>query len=403
VLGVRSPAPPRQPLPSMRRLALALAGCVVAGWIAPAAGATTGTIRGRVVSGATRRPEPGVRVTLTAGSDGSQPVERSAITDRAGRFEFGLLPTGDDLAYALDARFDGGLFAGGAVSLPSGGEQAPVIETTLRVWRTTTEPGSIVVDKDLVFVVPSDEGAGAIESVAIDNTSERAYIGRGAGAGRGRAPTLGLALVAGGSVRGLQILEATLDVPEITPDADLGGFTTTMAIPPGPARLVFTYPVSGAAGQFDLSRRALYPVLDYRVFVADPLTVRSDGLRPSGEVRLKGKTYRRYDAPGGLDAGDTVQALALAEAGLDPGLVAGAGAVAAIVLGAVAVALRRRGRGGVAPQVRQQPRARAELVEAIAELDLRRRSGEVDQGEWMRRRAELKARLERMREPEPTP
>jgi hypothetical protein len=57
-----------------------------------------------------------------------------------------------------------------------------------------------------------------------------------------------------------------------------------------------------------------------------------------------------------------------------------------LLLGAGAVALLRR---------RRSP-SRAELVDAIAELDLQRETGDLQYKEWAARRAELKRRLSRL-------
>jgi Carboxypeptidase regulatory-like domain len=386
----------------MRRLSWAVALLVAAASWAPAGAraAAAGTIRGRVLNGSARRPQPGVEVTLSAGRSGRRPVARRTTTDRRGRFEFSGLATGGDLAYALDARFDGGLFAGGAVQLPSSGSSAPVIDTTLRVWPTTTDPSAIVVARDLLFVVPHDSRAGAIESVTVANTSPRAYIGRGGrlSSRREPAPTLAFALPAGASLAGLRILQASLDVPTVLPDRDLGGFTTTVAIPPGKSEIVFAYPLALDGGRIDLSRRALYPVLDLRVFAAEPLSVRGDLLEAAGDVTLQGRTYRRWSARGDLDPGDVVQATAVAEAGRDPLLIEVGAALLLIALAGGLVARRRLRRE--APG-RPPDRSRTELLEAIAELDLRREAGELSEGRWERERTALKGVLERLG-PEPS-
>jgi hypothetical protein len=39
----------------------------------------------------------------------------------------------------------------------------------------------------------------------------------------------------------------------------------------------------------------------------------------------------------------------------------------------------------------------------IAELDLKKEAGEIDEGEWAQRRRSMKERLEKERHPEPLP
>ncbi|MFN2488611.1 MAG: carboxypeptidase-like regulatory domain-containing protein [Actinomycetota bacterium] len=379
------------------RLGLALAcAALVVSQGAPASGAPRGTIRGRILNETTGRAGSGVLVTLTGGRGGN--LQRETRTDVRGRFRFEDLATGDDLFYALDARYDGGLFAGGAVKLPADTARRPVVEARLRVWRTTTDPSSIVVARDYLFLIPNEEGAGVIESVTVTNSSAAAYIGRGAAVGGSRdgipAPSLAFPLPAAADIDGVRILDASLDIPQLVP-TDLGGFAATVAVPPGETRITFTYPVTGSGGRFDLSRRALYPVLEHSIFTEEPLSLDSDALEAAGGTKLNGEEYRRWSTLEPLDPGDVVQALALAEARWDPALVVGAAALGVALAGLVAAALVRvRRRPPARPALELRPEgAREDLLLAIAELDLRHRDGELSEREWSVQRATLKERL----------
>jgi hypothetical protein len=392
--------------------------------------AHTGAIEGVVVNRASGRPAEGVRVRLAGGGGGAGQVTRDRVTDERGRFEFRGLPTGADRFYAIDARHDGGLFAGGVVQLPANTEDSPVVDTRLSVWPTTTDPASIVVARDMLFVVPNDDGVGVVESVRVNNVSDRAYIGRIAeqtrgglgrtaeqtrgGLGRtaeeaapGASPTLAFALPAGADLSGVRIIDATIDIPRIR--ASELGFVTTVAIPPGVTSVTFTYPLTGATGRFDLTRRALYPTVDYAVHAAPPLVLSSDALETTGRVEIGGQTYTRYEAPEPLEAGDVAEALAIAEATRDPVLVAGVAALAAALTLALALALwrrRRADRGSLRrrpSQVDVSPQAADELVTAIAELDLAHESGALGRDEWSARRQELKQRLAGLQESQATP
>jgi hypothetical protein len=383
----------------------------------PALATGTGTIEGMVVNRATGRPAEGVRVRLAAGGGGAGQVTRDRITDDRGRFEFRRLPTGADRLYAIDARHDGGLFAGGVVRLPANTGKPPVVDTRLSVWPTTTDPASIVVARDMLFVVPNDDGVGVVESVRVNNVSDHAYIGRSAegtwgGLGRtaeqtpGASPSLAFALPAGADLSGVRIIDATIDIPRIR--ASELGFVTTVAIPPGVTSVTFTYPVTGATGQFDLTRRALYPTIDYAVHTAPPLVLSTQALETTGEVEIGGLTYTRYSTPEPLEAGDVAEALATAEATRDPVLVAGVAVLLATLTFAVAFALWRRRRAGrgslpLPSPANLPPPTPEELVTAIAELDLAHESGAVSRDEWSARRRDLKQRLAGLREPQTTP
>ena len=363
-------------------------------------------MRGRVVNATTGSPQAGVLVTLRGGPRGE--VVGRLTTGPGGRYSFRGLPTGEARPYALDAHYKGGLFAGRAVVLPDDTARPPVIDGTLRVWETTTDPAVMLVRREDLFLVPGTGSLTVLHSVRLANTSERAYIGRGAGGPGGQAaPSVAFSLPAGADLATTRILRATLDIPRIVPLEGLGGFGTTVAVPPGESQITFSYRVEGAAGLYDLSRRALYPVLEHSIHAQDPLVVDSDRLAAAGEVTLGETTYRRWSLREALDAGDPLQASATAEASSAP-LVAGAGGLLAL-LGVVAslVVFRTRRRrltsqaraGGPGdaddPSDHLDDDGREGLLVAIADLDLRYEGGEIGPDEYSERRARLKDELAR--------
>ncbi|MGH2748256.1 MAG: hypothetical protein ACRDKB_10070 [Actinomycetota bacterium] len=364
----------------------------------PARAAPTGTIVGRIVNGATDKPQARVEVTLTSVRRGDDRPELTTVrSDDRGRYSFKGLTTGDDRLYALDARFDGGLFVGSPISLPDDTSDPPVIETTLRVWPTTSDPSVIRIERDDLFVVPDEGDIAVIESVRVVNDGELAYIGRG----DENAQTLGFALPAGAEAGGVQIIDSSIDVPEIVRTSF--GFATTIAIPPGETQVTYSYRLQGVTGAFDLSRPALYPIAELTVHAADPLAIDSPRLQPAGEIDLE-RIYARWSSEAPIDAGNPVPITATAEGGNTPWLVAGLVAIGALMTTGVVVALARRKRE---PPERTRPvpkpRSREDVVAAIAELDLNYEAGEIGQQEWMSRRADLKDRLNEMRAPEPAP
>ena len=366
----------------------------------PAAGApkANGVIRGRVINASTGAPQGGVEVTLVATTAaGTSTERRRATTDGRGRYRFEGLSTGANYVYALDGVFQGGLFAGRALSIPAQSSPAPVIDSTLRVWPTTTDETAILFERDDLFVRPFQDGLSVIESVTVANSSGRAYIGRrGRAGGRGEiASSLGFALPAGAECRAgaCGIVDATIDIPALVPQDY--GFAATAAIPPGRTQITFSYRVEGGAGTFELSRVALYPTVQTSVFAVEPLEIRSDRLTPEGERRVGGDLYRVWSTAGALDAGDSLPVLAVAEAEAEGGLIAGLGVAGVVVAGALTVALVRRRRKPSAPLpvTPPGPRNRDELVRAIAEVDLRYEAGELSEADWDVARRELKSKL----------
>lgn len=387
---------------TMRRIAAVLA-IVAAVLPAPVKAAASGDILGVIHNESTGKPQAGARVTLLHAEEGkSEPETSSVVTDARGRYRFENLPTGDEHLYAIDARHQGGLFAGGTITLPDDTAQRPVVETRLKVWDTTDDPKSILLSRNDMFLVPKDNAVAVVDSYRIVNMSEEAYIGRG---GAGANTTLGFPLPDSARGNGVVIVnQPRIDIPELR-NTEFG-FGITTAIPPGRTDIAFSYSVDGTGGSYDLTRTALYPILDSSVFAQEPLEVRSNRLEERGPEAVGGEEYVEWSTPSDLDAGDPLQILAVAQAGMSPLLFVGA----AIGLGLIALALaagvvlRRRAslRAVTAPASAEDPKQREELVVAIAELDLRYRDGGISEDEWRTRREELKARVEE-RAPEPAP
>lgn len=362
-----------------------LGGSVLVG--GNAAAAAKGTIEGRVINESTGRPQRGVRLELTSGTEsGAGEVLRTAVSDAEGRYRFEDLPTGEDRFYALDARFDGGLFAGRPISLPSDTEQAPVIESTLRVWDTTTEPGVMAISSDRMFVVQDRESVGVIETVTFVNTSSEAYIGRGAGMLGEEASGASFAFAVPRGATDFNPLDSTLDVPQIV-EVDQG-FAATIAIPPGEHKTTYSYRVPGTGGSFDLSRPVLYPTLELSIYAAEPLEVRSNRLVAKEGVEIEGSTYELWSTDDAVDAGDPLQALVVAT-GSVPLLPFAIGSAALLVLGGLgAYAMRRK------PKVEPQSGFdRERLLEEVAVLDLAYEAGEIDRERWDDQRSSLLDRI----------
>jgi hypothetical protein len=347
--------------------------------------------------------------------DGSGRTAEKATTDQSGRFRFDHLVPGRSRVYGVQANFDGGLFVGAPIQIPGDTTAPPVIDSTLRVWETTSDPAAILVKRDAIFLAPSGDGLGVIESVVVANTSPRAYIGRAGSMGDGRrpapgaAPTLGFSLPSGADGSSVVLVDASWDGP--SPVATDFGFGATVAIPPGETSTTFSYRLSGSGGAFDASRAALYPTAEFVVHAVPPLEVEGNRLVADGSVRVAGRTYRRWTSAEGIEAGDIVQISATAQAGLDVPLLAGLAAGIAILAAAGTFAYTRRWRTRPAtsatrsapyssPSPPARPPApastapsREEIIATIAGLDLDHDSGRLSDEEWRRRRDALKGLL----------
>ncbi len=383
----------------MRRLAVAL--LTVAAAVAPAASAHAadrGTIAGRVMHGTTKRPVAGVEVTLTTNAEGKG-AERTVRTDERGAYAFEDLKTGDDIFYALDATYKGGLFAGRPLSIPSDTAEEPLIRTTLRVFEPTTDPNAILIRGDRLVVVQDEDRVSVIEAVKVVNPTNNAYIGRGSALGSGdgddATPSLGFALPDAALPETVAFIDADLDVPQLVEVAGFG-FGITTAIPPGEVDFTFSYQVEGSGGNFDLSRTALYEISELSVLAAEPLEIRSNRLTAAEPDQIEGRTYAISSSTDALDPADPIQILVVAQGAASVPLIAGA-AAGLMLLSIIAFVAFRRGRRGetLPPPVDDSGSTddHEDLVAAIARLDLRREGGDIELEEYARKRAELKARL----------
>jgi Carboxypeptidase regulatory-like domain len=382
----------------MRRCLIAatlLAGAVCL--TSPASAAATGTLAGRVVNETTGQPQQGVEVTLFGGAqDDPAGIEQTQTTDARGRYRFEDLETGTDVLYALDARWQGGLFSGPPLSLPDGTTKPPLITSTLRVWDTTDDSSVIAIERDDLFLHHGQGVLSALESVRITNSSDRAYIGRGGTEGSGLA--LGFALPSDASTEGLRIENegTSLQIsPPLLPTSY--GFGITHAIPPGQTNVSFSYVIEGSAGIYDLSRPSLYPIAEMTIHAEEdadtPVPLRLDSLRleEGNIVPIGDRTYRRWAVTEPLDAGDQLQVQAVAEAG---GLAWPVVLVGALLLAGVVISVTKlKSDRPIRAVNREAPRTRQQLVEAIAALDIKYSTGEIDKDEWQRQRSELKEKV----------
>lgn len=413
------PAPPPSFTPRPLRITTMLVAALAGGWLTAGPGYAAppeGTLRGKVVDATEGEPRAGVAVTLIgARPDGTDRTTEKVETDPRGRYRFeGLTP---GRIYAVQATFDGGLFAGSPIRMPTAAEGAPVVDSTLRVWATTSNPAVIEVTRNALFLSPSDDDLGVIESVVVTNSSPRAYIGRAGGMGGrgdpGATPTLGFSLPARADPSTVVLVDSSWDGPP--PVATDFGFGATVAIPPGETSTTFSYRITGSGGVFDASRTVLYPTSELVAHAAPPLGIEGNRFVSDGSVRVAGRTYRRWTSTDRIEAGNVVQIAATARAGIDVRLLGAGIAAGLVVLVAAGMLLRRRrsprtpasdppvvppattGRGISPPAVTTTAVAggtsRKDVIAAIASLDLEHDAGRLGDEEWLRKRDVLKRRL----------
>lgn len=387
----------------MRRLTVVAAALVaVATAGTPAQGRANTMISGTVVHGKTGTPVAQAKVrVIGARVDGSGRVFEEAMpSGRDGSYGFNV-PGRNGLEFAIEATYDGGLFVGDSVRVEKGSGKT----VDLEVWDTTSDPSVITVTGDQMVIAQDESNTGVLELVAVQNESDRAYIGRGESMGAAsdeQSPTLGFSLPTQAIGQPIELIDSSLNRLYAV-DASFG-FAATVAIPPGETNATFRYLVAGEGGRYDLTKRALYPTENVSVLATEPLEIDSDRLQDEGTEKIGEDNYRKWSSTNPFDAGDAIPVLAVAEgsasSSLWVGILVGLGIM--LVLAAVGIAMRKP--AAPAPKVKRvqlKPKSSPDLVLAIAELDLKHDAGELTDQEWSEQRARLKSRLIDAKQREP--
>jgi hypothetical protein len=373
-----------------------------------------GVLTGTVVNGTAGGSEIGAGLTVTLyviqGSTELQTLETT--TDDEGRFRFEGLDTDPELDYWLEAVYQ---------EVPTSGEEAysfvlgqTEIEATLTVYETTTDDDEIRIGSVHIIAESFGQVLRLSEIHFFGNEGDRAYVGSPGEDGRRRTIFIPLPEGATGVASG--------DDPmtDRYVEAD-GGLWDTEPVPPGAETSLafFSYHLIVGGDTVPLEHEFAYPVGDLNLLVAQPgLTLRSDQLMLRGPESFQGREYDVYAALGlGPDAPLVLEFVPLEEdealAGSMGGTEEGVAGISAggsqetlrtigfvlaflAVGGVLAYSFTTRGRGrrrgGPAERATAErgadPHARRLLVE-LADLQDALEAGQVEEGEYERRRAQI--------------
>lgn len=371
-------------------LALTLLGFALA---APAADATT-TIAGTVVDGTAGSKLPADLKVSLDGTDASQRAlpTRDAAVDGSGRFSFDGVPVGGS-GFVVSAEF-----AGVRYQTPvevKNGAASPVM---LKVYETTTSDQSLHLSNAYWVIAAIDatnQQLTVLETLTLENTGDRAYIGDHRGDPGSDAPgilprTVRLPLPQGASDF---VPLAGLASSAVLPVAN--GFVDTDPVTPGEHQIVYHYRMAFADGGVEISKALPYPA-DHLIFLAPDggLNFQSDKLGNGGTTQIDGKTYDVLGAdnipanqnvtvdvlglpnpPTSRVSPDTLRLIALG--GIVPFL------VVALLLG-LRASLRNR---------RDTATDHRALLTAIASLDDRFEASQIDRARYLAEREKQKQAL----------
>ncbi|MDB4891605.1 MAG: hypothetical protein JWL61_3460 [Gemmatimonadetes bacterium] len=341
-------------------------------------------VSGRVElpGGNTTTPVPGVYVTLhRVGTDSSGPVD-SVRTDAGGNYMIRYSrPIGDEAVYFAAAVYRGIAY----FSTPIQSARVSGEEGAITVFDTTSKPINLTVRGHHVVVsAPRPDGSrDVVEVWELSNDTTVTVVGRDT-----LAPVWTTLLPKGAtSMRAGQ--------GDVSADAIVArGNRVAMLAPFGPGVKQVSYSYSVPSSSFPLSVSIDKPTTVLEVLVEEPLAqVTGSTLRATDAAVTSGRTFKRFlgqDAPPGESVLITVPVTSAATR--TRVLAVLAGAIALIMVGALARTLMRR--GARVPAARPVLETTS-LVAAIAALDARHERGDptLDANAYATDRAALKAKL----------
>ncbi|MBI4306831.1 MAG: hypothetical protein HY678_10980 [Chloroflexi bacterium] len=378
-----------------------------------------GRVAGVVVNGTAGATVPeGFEVVLvTTDLAGNTKDQRTARADSRGIFEFTNVMSGDDVLNRVVTDHQGVI---STIRLED--EVAPA-NLQIKIFETTRSLDSINVLTEVIVARPDGPSRlmGFLELITLRNDGDRTFV-----ADLTDPNVTGLSMIRFGLPENYEgFTGVSIDPPlpagsivEVGP-----GFALTNPVPPGEFKLFFDYVVRYHGNSFEFGRNLPFGANEVRVLTPKGVAqVTGNGLAPLEDVTLGSSVYSVTGGTG-FGRGDRVdfKFIQLPEPSLwqttrdrlrasstyvKVGVPVAAAIVMAGLLGYVFLARRRRQAmeltpdvasagvlgGGPADTESAGSPEREALVREIALLDQRFESGEIEEAEYRRRRAELTGR-----------
>jgi hypothetical protein len=387
--------------PAARTVASALVGAVVVVLVVialapidPASAQFAGRVAGVVVNGTDGASVPdGFEVALlTTDLDGKIVSQRTTPVDAIGAFEFTGVPEGDTVLNRLVTDYQG------IISTIRLEEEIAPANLRVQIFESTRSLDTISIASEVLVARPDGPSRliGFLEAITLRNDGDRTFV-----ADLTDPNLSGLSMLRFGLPEGFQGFTGVSVDPHLPAGNILEagpGFALTNPVPPGEYKLFFEYFVSYAGSEFGFTRNLPFGAGELRVLLpAGVATVSGRGLGPLKDVTLGPSVYSVMSGAGyergasveltftRLPEPTTWQSLRTrarnADAYVKIGVPVAAGAILAGLLAYVFVVRSRR-----RPETSEN---RDLLVREIASLDGRFEQGEIEEAEYLSRRAEL--------------
>jgi len=359
------------------------------------------SITGFLVNGTPNGKAPGnLPVTLYALSpDGSSLIYTRTVTaDAAGNFTFDKLDTSTPAMYGLQTQYLKATYTSDALTFAHGGL---TLTTPITVYETTSDASNISIEQMHMFFDFVSPGSTTVGQLYIlSNSGDRAYVGSDGLSARFQLPA---------GATGVRFMDGDLGGRYKSVD---NGFADTEAVAPGTGttQILVSYDLPYNGKKLDLKVPIAYPAKSVNVLVPEGgAKLTSPQLTESGTRPTQGGNMVNF-VGSNLAAGSS---LALQLSGAPSTSGAGVTAsgnqtvspilivAAALLLVAVAIVvfvwLRQRQQAEwVEEEVEDAEAEQDELLDAIAKLDDDFEAGRIQEADYRRERAELKAELKEL-------
>lgn len=371
-------------------LSLAAVTAGVAWPPAPARAQETGSIGLTVLNGTTGLPMAGHEVTLLRhNSDESNEVTLArVVTDGEGRYEFTGLPA-DGSHYVAAARYLEMPYLTEHIPLEPGAGRR---ETTLRVYDITTDEAALFHSAVHLVIEANPAVLTVTEIIVVENRGNLTFA---------PPPVLGQGLVytLPAAAFGLQPMVDGLQHTD-------RGLLFSAPIPPGVSRIVYAYNVDRASIDHRFTRQMDYDIERVQVLVSpstetvNPTNLTNDGVQRVGEDDFL-LLSNRVGVGKGMAVSVAFPTILAWQDVMKWGML---GFVVLIVAAGLVVGIRVRpeqpdGPPAVGDLAPEDERKYAALVQALAALDDQFEEGGLDAASYRTRRADLKDRALRLRQP----
>jgi len=343
-------------------------------------------------------------VLVTVPQGATSMLTTTVKSDANGKFAFGNLETISTTRYFLTTNYGTVDYFSDLLVFTS--PQSTTLSTTLPIYETTADASVVRVAQVHLVMDVQTPWIGVQEIIAIENTSDRVYIGKQL-AGPHRA-TLNLPILP-------KAIDIQFDITEVGDTTLLGDevLTYTLPIGPGPDQIVFQYAVPFTPPNYDLNFKLPFAtdklgmyMTDYgQTITAPQLTIVPNPMAStpgapkflafSGDKLAAGTTLTakmtNLPAAAPQSGSGTTPAAPVIDNTQTIGLVVlGVAIVAAIALIALPFLRKRQAAQIVAAEMKEE---RVELLQDIADLDDEFEANKITEAEYKEQRAALKAKL----------